>query len=142
MPTRTSTAGAQEQPETAPATPPSGTTPKKASATEKPVIKAESKNTAQYVVTMDNATGRVLKIETLNSDTGERKELTAAEYAQSTAYANLAQTPYNAPGNLGQTPYYVGYGAFGPSYSAASLKLAEAYYGAIGNYWKALTSQR
>ena len=60
-------------------------------ATERPVPSApeKAKPESQYVVTVDDSTGTILKIERLSAS-GERKELSQDEYTQVQAYAHAS----------------------------------------------------
>ena len=72
-------------------------------ATEKPIYNVPVKETSAYVVTVDNRTGHVTKIERLNEEGGERKEISAAEYAYLLTYWGLAIPSTVAPGGLSAT---------------------------------------
>jgi hypothetical protein len=108
---------------------PSSEAKPKAAATEKPIPNVSEKRQSQYVVTVDNRTGGVLKIEKLDSDTSERKELTADEYAGVLAYANLS------------SPYLAGLGAYAMSQPVlGSVSAVQAYYRGLADYFYALSS--
>jgi len=99
--------------------------PSKTPATEKPVKLTPPERTSQYVVTVDNTTGIPTKIEKLDSSTGERKELSQAEYLQlGAAYTNPVAAMSGVPGYLGA-----------PS---ASEGLNSAYYKGVLDYLNAL----
>jgi hypothetical protein len=69
-------------------------------ATEKPVYSAHVKETSVYVVTVDNRTGLPTKIERLNEESGERKELSTSEYVQVQTYWGLPMPSILAPTGL------------------------------------------
>jgi hypothetical protein len=96
-----------------------------ASATEKPVFNAPVKETSIYVVTVDNRTGLATKIERLNDETGERKELSVSEYAQATAHSSLSTPPAIPPTSPGATPY-----------SSEANALVQAYLQGMIDYYK------
>lgn len=67
--------------------------------TEKPMIPSgEGKQTAVYVVTVDNNTGIATRIERLDEQSGERTELSPKEYTQL-----MASHYAGAAGAMGQT---------------------------------------
>lgn len=100
--------------------------------TEKPVPSAPVKNTSQYVVTVDNRTMLPVRIEKLNEDTGERKELSKEEYAQIYSYAS--PTPL---------PSYAGLSGTAPVYSSSeATALVQAYYQGVVEYFKALLNAK
>jgi hypothetical protein len=82
---------------------------------------------SQYVVTVDDQTGTVTKIEKLTPETGERKELSADEYAASFVCA-VAGAQYAA------APYAVMTGAA----SSENDALVLAYFQGVADYLKAL----
>jgi hypothetical protein len=95
--------------------------PKETLVTEKPVASAPFKKTSQYVVTVDNSTGFIQKIERLDEETGSRKAFTKQELA-----ATLAMSPYTAAISA--------YASASPASAAA----AQAYYQGVLDYLKAL----
>ena len=99
-------------------------------ATEKPVPSVPAKKTSQYVVTVDNTTGVAVKVEKLDEDTGERKELTKSEYAQLQGGVSLAASPFN-------TGFSGSAAAVSPVESSAVI---QAYYRGIADYLNALAS--
>lgn len=103
--------------------PPESKTP----ATEKPVPLPPPQKTSQYVVTIDNATGLPTKIEKLDADTGEKKELSQAEYLQ---LGSMYTNPYTSPLTSGLTDYL--------GTPGASESLNAAYYQGVMDYLKAL----
>lgn len=74
-------------------------------ATEKPVYNAPVKETSVYVVTVDNRTGFPTKIERLNEESGERKELSTSEYVQAQTYWGLPMPSTLAPAGLSASAY-------------------------------------
>lgn len=98
--------------------------PSKTLATEKPVKLPSPQRTSQYVVTLDNTTGIPTKIEKLDSSTGERKELSQAEYLQlGSLYTNPPLAAMS--GVTGGTP-------------STSEALNSAYYKGVLDYLNAL----
>jgi hypothetical protein len=93
-----------------------------APATEKPVPSEPVQATSEYVVTVNNTTAMIVKIEKVSSN-GERKELTADEYSAAAAYATNV---------VGQ--YYMA-AAASPQVDVSAL---QAYYQGIADYLKAL----
>jgi hypothetical protein len=71
-------------------------------ATEKPIYNVPEKQTSFYVVTVDNRTGSATKIERLNEDNGQRKELSASEYASISTYWGV---PTSAAAGTDMTTY-------------------------------------
>jgi hypothetical protein len=104
--------------------------PQVALATEQPVPSAPQEKTSQYVVTVDNKTGLLVKIEKLDEVTNERKELSQEEYERAGMSANLSSSPSEA----GFEP-----NALPPS--AESDPLLAAYYQGVADYFNALTSR-
>jgi hypothetical protein len=100
--------------------------------TEKPVPSTPVKGTSQYVVTIDNRTMLPVRIEKLNEDTGERKELSKEEYAQSYSYASTSPLPSYA-GLSGTAPVYS---------SSEATALVQAYYQGVVEYFKALLNAK
>jgi len=96
--------------------------PSRTPATEKPVKLPHPERTSQYVVTIDNTTGMPHKIEKLNSSTGERKELSQAEYLQL--------------GSLYTNPVAAMSGTTGASSTSGALN--SAYYKGVLDYLHAL----
>jgi|ERR1044072_1775384 hypothetical protein len=99
----------------------------KTPATEKPVQLPPPKKTSQYVVTVDNATGLLTKIEKLDADTGDRKELSQAEYLQ---LGSMYTSPYTNPLTSGFTDVL--------GTPGATEDLSSAYYRGVMDYLKAL----
>ena len=118
-----------EAPEATQSSPPGEAKPK-TPITEKPVPSAPEKGrTSQYVVTVDERTSGILKIERLNAETGERKELTAEEYAGVIAYTNLI------------SPYLAGLAAYAMSQPPlGGISPVQAYYRGMADYFQALSS--
>jgi len=110
--------------------PPPGEAKPKTPITEKPVPSAPEKGrTSQYVVTVDERTSGILKIERLNAETGERKELTAEEYAGVIAYTNLI------------SPYLAGLAAYAMSQPPlGGISPVQAYFRGMADYFQALSS--
>jgi hypothetical protein len=103
--------------------PPGGTEPP---VTEKPV--ATRRKISQYVVSVDGATGSIVKIEKLDEQTGKPKEFTQAEYAAAYSFASYA------------APYYAAYAA--SLYDPLSSPAVQAYVKGIADYLKAFIPQR
>lgn len=99
------------------------------SATEKPVV--TRRHIAQYVVSVDDATGTIVKIEKVDGQTGQPKEFTPEEYAAAYSFASYAG--YGAP-------YGAQYAA--PLYAPLSNPTVQAYLKAMSDYLKAFTAQR
>lgn len=76
--------------------------PGQAPATEKPVPSRPGRDTAQYVVTVDNRTGFALRIERLDEESGERQEVPLTAFAQASA-------PAASLGSAALLAYYQGY---------------------------------
>lgn len=83
--------------------------------------------TREYVVTVDTTTWVPTKIETLDSATGERKELPAEEYAAAMAYFGFTQ-PAAA--------------LSAADYASAITPIVESYWKGYTDYLKALTSAK
>jgi hypothetical protein len=98
-----------------------------APSTEKAVPTQAAKATSQYVVTVDNNTCLVVKIEKLDEGTGDRKELSASEYLACMAYAGQVN-PASA--------------LTGAAYSASAAPLVQGYWQGYVDYLKALTSTK
>jgi hypothetical protein len=96
-------------------------------ATEKPVYNAPVKETSVYVVTLDNRTGLPTKIERLNEETGERKELSVSEYAQVPAYWGLSPPPIVAPTSLSATAYPSGVNPLAQAYVQGMIDYYNTY---------------
>jgi hypothetical protein len=94
--------------------------------TEKPV--ATRRKISQYVVSVDDATGSIVKIEKLDERTGERRELTPEEAAAACCAAS-----YGAP-------YYAGYTTL--LYDSLSVPSVQVYLKTISDYVKAFTGER
>jgi hypothetical protein len=104
--------------------PPAGE--KEAPVTEKPV--ATRRKISQYVVSVDDATGCIIKMEKQDEKTGERKEFTQQEYAAAYACGSSA------------APYYAAYAA--SLYDPVSSPAVQAYLKSISDYIKASTVKR
>jgi hypothetical protein len=103
--------------------PPGGTEPP---VTEKPV--ATRRKISQYVVSVDEVTGSIVKIEKLDEQTGKPKEFTRAEYTAAYSFASYA------------APYYAAYAA--SLYDPLSSPAVQAYVKGIADYLKAFIPQR
>jgi hypothetical protein len=99
---------------------------KEAPVTEKPV--ATRRKILQYVVSVDDATGCIVKMEKQDEKTGERKEFTQQEYAAAYAFGSYA------------APYYAAYAA--SLYDPVSSPAVQAYLKSISDYIKACTVKR
>lgn len=93
--------------------------------TERPV--ASRRKISEYVVSVDDETGAIVKIERVDEDTNARTELTQDEYAAAYAFASYA------------APYYASYAA--SLYDPLSSPAAQAYLKTISNYAKAVTGR-
>jgi hypothetical protein len=91
--------------------------------TEKPV--ATTRQLSEYVISVDEATGLVVKIEKLDGETSNRDELTQQEYAAAYSYAC-----YTAP-------YYAT--AAAALYDPLQSPAAQAYLKNIADYVKAMS---
>ncbi|MDQ3895921.1 MAG: hypothetical protein M3326_01515 [Actinomycetota bacterium] len=89
--------------------------------TEKPV--AQARRVAEYVVSVDQTTGAIMKIERLERD-GSRKEFTEEEYVA--AYTSLSYA----------APYFASYAA--ALYDPLNDPAIQTYLKAVVDYWKAL----
>ena len=94
--------------------------------TEKPV--ATRRKISQYVVSVDEATGSIVKIEKMNEQTGKPRELTQEEYAAAYGFASYA------------APYYAAYAA--SLYDPLSSPAVQAYVKGVSDYLKAFTPER
>jgi hypothetical protein len=93
--------------------------------TEKPV--PPRAGITQYVVSVDDATGSILKVEKLDSKTGARRALSSGEFERA-ASASTGGGSFAAVATTAPDPY-----------GAAAL---EAYYRGVMDYFKALTGNR
>jgi hypothetical protein len=109
----------------------------KASSSEagKPSVVRPQQSVTQYVVTVDNSTGQATKIEKLNDETGQRKELTQDEYAAIFVYAG-AGLYYGAPLAAYSSPYTTPYAVPGTD------ALVRAYFQGVSDYLKALAGAK
>jgi hypothetical protein len=94
---------------------------KEAPVTEKPV--ATTRKISQYVVSVDDGTGRIVKMEKQDEKTGERKEFSQQEYAAAYAFGSSA------------APYYAASAA--SLYDPLSSPAVQAYLKTISDYWRA-----
>jgi hypothetical protein len=94
--------------------------------TEKPV--ATRRKISQYVVSVDDATGSIVKIEKMDEQTGTPREFTQEEYAAAYGFASYA------------APYYAAYAA--ALYNPLSSPAVQAYVKGIADYFKALAPER
>ena len=78
-------------------------------------------------MSVDDATGVIVKIEKLDDDTDERKELSRDEYAAAYTYAAYA------------APYYASYAA--SLYDPLASPAAQSYLKSIADYAKSLTAR-
>jgi hypothetical protein len=91
--------------------------------TEQPVPSAPVSLVTQYVVTVDNETGIATQVQRLDEKTGERKELSADEYAAMYSLGTgMSSLSFSAPGE-----------------TFASDELLKAYYQGVSDYLQALT---
>ena len=97
--------------------------------TEKPV--PTQMKISQFVVSVDDSTGAIVKIERLDEQTGLRTELTQQEYAAGYALASYA-------GYL--TPYLASHAA--NLYPSLRDPAAEAYLKGVTDYIKAVTAKQ
>ena len=93
----------------------------RAQPTEKPV--ATSRTLSQFVISVDDGTGAIIKIERLDDETNERTELSREEYVAAYSHAYFA------------APYYASYAA--SLYDPLSSPDAQAYLKFISDYAKA-----
>jgi len=103
--------------------PPGGSAPP---VTEKPV--ATRRKISQYVVSVDDATGSIIKIEKIDEQTGKPREFTQEEYAVAYGFASYV------------APYYAACAA--SLYDPLSSPAVQAYVKGISDYLKAFTSER
>ena len=106
--------------------PPGEQEPSLTPVTEKPV--AIRRKISQYVVSVDDATGAIVRIETLDEKTGKPREFTQEEYAAAYGFASYV------------APYYAAYTA--SLYDPLSSPAAQAYLKGISDYLKAFTTGR
>jgi len=102
--------------------PPGGQEPR---VTERPV--ATQRRISQYVLSVEDATGAIAKIEKLD-ERGQRNELTQEEYAAAYSFAGYI------------APYYTMYAA--SLYDPLSNPVLQAYLKAIADYMRTLTQRR
>ena len=95
---------------------------------EQPVPSAPQKKTAQYVVTVDNQTGLLVKIEKLDDVKGERKELSQEEYEQVMMGPNLSSSSFDAGLDSNEL-----------ASTTENSPLLVAYYRGVADYLNALT---
>lgn len=100
--------------------PPGGAAPP---VTEKPV--ATRRKISQYVVSVDDATGSITKIEKLDEKTGERKQFNQGDYVAAYGCANYA------------APHYAAYAA--SLNDPLSSPAVQAYLKGIADYVRAFT---
>jgi hypothetical protein len=91
--------------------------------TERPV--PSERRLSQYVLSVDDSTGAIVKIEKLDPEAGARTELTREEYAAAYSYAFYA------------APFYASYAA--SLYDPLDDPAAQAYLKGITDYAKSLT---
>jgi hypothetical protein len=105
--------------------------------TEKAVAAAPAKATSQYVITVDNKTGMPTKIETLDAESGQRKELSPHEYAAMAYYcmAYGMAPPTAAMSGVASSS------AASPG-SAVVTPLIQAYWNGYTDYLKALAPSK
>ncbi|HSF33877.1 MAG TPA: hypothetical protein VLK82_25900 [Candidatus Tectomicrobia bacterium] len=89
---------------------------------------AISRKISQYVVSVDDATGSIVKIEKLDEKTGKSREFTQQEYTAAYSFASCA------------APYYAAYAA--SLYDPLSSPAVQAYVKAIADYLKAFAPGR
>jgi hypothetical protein len=94
--------------------------------TEKPV--ATRRKISQYIVSVNDATGSIVKIEKMDEQTGKPREFTQEEYAVAYGFASYA------------APYYAAYAA--SLYNPLSSPAVQAYVKGIADYLKALAPER
>jgi hypothetical protein len=94
--------------------------------TEKPV--ALRRKISQYVVSVDDATGAIVRIETLDEKTGQPREFTQEEYAAAYGFASYV------------APYYAAYTA--SLYDPLSSAAVQAYLKGISDYLKTFSAGR
>jgi hypothetical protein len=93
--------------------------------TEKPV--ASRRKVSQYVLSVDDTTGSILKMEKLDEKTGQRKEFTQDEYASAYSFGSYL------------APYYAAYAA--SLHDPLNSPAVRAYLQAISEYVKAFTGK-
>jgi hypothetical protein len=91
--------------------------------TEKPV--AQQRGVVQYVVSVDESTGLIVKVEKQDEE-GTPKELSEEEYLAAFAYASYA------------APYYAAYTS--SLYDPLSTPAGQAYLKAVIDVWKSLAA--
>jgi hypothetical protein len=108
-----------------------------------PVLVGPPKKNSVYVVTIDNTTGALVKIETLDEDSSKRKELSAAQYAQvivrsgamgsllATGMSRYASSPLGA---MSSSPYTYAMGGSPYAYAANGNPAVQAYFRGMMDY--------
>jgi hypothetical protein len=103
-----------------------------------PALLGPPKKNSMYVVTFDNATGALVKIEALDEETGKRKELSRAQYAQAIIGGGAMGWPlYGAMASslsryAGEPAYAAGFRAM-VSPLAATARYPSPLYGAMSS---------
>jgi hypothetical protein len=100
---------------------------RQALATEKPVPTSEAlpqaSSTQEWVVTVNNSDGTILKIEKLDAETGEREELSKDEYSTLYGYLNSFAL------------YWQGANEFTTALFSADAPALKSYYQGIADYY-------
>ena len=97
--------------------------------TEQPVGSKPVPVTTQYVITVDNETGIATKVERIDEETADRREISADEYAAMYSYSAGMSSPELAS--------FMSFSAPGASFGYDPLR--EAYYRGVADYLQALT---
>jgi hypothetical protein len=109
-----------------------------------PVLLGPPKKNSVYVITIDNTTGALVKIETLGEDSSKRKELSAAQYAQviascgamglplATGIGRYASSPLY--GAMSSSPYAYAMAGYPYAYAANGNPAVQAYFRGMMDY--------
>src|SRR6516162_9455991 len=92
--------------------------------TEQPVGSKPVPVTTQYVITVDNETGIATKVERIDEETADRREISADEYAAMYSYSAGMSSPELAS--------FMSFSAPGASFGYDPLR--EAYYRGVADY--------
>jgi hypothetical protein len=106
--------------------------------TEKPVLQPSPPRTSQYLVTIDNFSGLPTRVEKVNSETGEKKELSESEAMK---LAAPFTTPFTAPAlasAFGFTNVTGAADSFFQESPSDDPALTDAYYRGVVDYLHAL----
>jgi hypothetical protein len=106
-------------------------------ATETPVIPKHPPRTTEYVVTVDNRTGLAFRIERLDAETGERREISAGEYTLIYPFGRPPDPLARKRAREASSGFSEG--ANGGEEGNGDSTLLEAYYRGVADYLKTLS---